>query len=485
MSRIVLASAEVLEYDAYPSSPQIITITSDADWVAEVPEWITVSPTSGNAGQTEVTISVNDNERDGLPDNPRKGTIRFKGRNLESVAAILIRQGGDKFRDPVDYTIDDMEAAEDETVVRLPGMVVTAVTGNGLIVTDGTQYAYITQPVEAVAVGDKVSIVGEKFHDNIGMAYVKGEKIAKEGTAAVPEKTPVDITSTLDQTNGKKYQYVTFVGDFDGTAVTVGESTCKAYLIDCLESLGVRNFGGHKIRVTGYFAGQASPVVNIIPAAVEDLGQNQVILFSEDFEWLSPWAIAGKDGNTPAGDTIGGNGTEAPKADQCKNEGRTATEELIARGYDFVSAHEYNDAKGKRDFALYLQQNYLKFNKTGNVDGKPYQEGLVLPPLKDIPANREIKISFDWCPQMQGDGMYDKTEMAVIVMNGDVETEIVAPGHSRADNSPYSWQNADLSLAGVELNEKTKIIIRNSNDAWAQKTAHRFYLDNIKIYYLP
>ena len=35
LSRAVLASVDVLEFEVSPSGPQIITITSDADWVAE------------------------------------------------------------------------------------------------------------------------------------------------------------------------------------------------------------------------------------------------------------------------------------------------------------------------------------------------------------------------------------------------------------------------------------------------------------------
>lgn len=487
LSRAVLASTELLVYDVEPSESQMILVTSDGDWVAEFPEWITVAPSSGKVGQTEVTISVTKNVRDNLPDNPRKAEVLFKGRNLESIARVLVRQNGDKLRDPVDYTIEAIASVEDETVVRLPEMTVVALTSNGFIATDGTSFTYVKEPATIVTVGQKVNIVGEKHSDSMHMTYMLGERISDAGTGTLPPVTPFDISSTLDQTEGNVYKYVTVTGDFDGTAITVSGMTNKVYLIDPLAELGLSKLNGHKIKLTGFYAGVAAPVVNVIPTDIEDLGQNQVIIYSEDFEWIAPWAIAGKDG-TPAGDTVGANGTEAPKADACTYNGKTAFEELTDRGYEFVSAHDYVDAKGKRDFALYLQQNYLKFNKTGNVDGKPFQEGIILPAMpvvKDVPAGVNLMISFDWCPQMQGDGMYDKTEMAVIVINGEEQIEIVAPGHSRADSSPYSWQNAVLDLSNVTINENTRLLIRNSNDAWAQKTAHRFYLDNIKVYYLP
>lgn len=485
MSRIVLASVDVLEYEALPTGPQIITITSDADWVAETPEWVSVSPSSGTAGRTEVEITVGDNLRDGSKDNPRRATVQFKGRNLESIAKVLIRQGGDKFRDPIDYTIEAMEAAEDETVVRLPNMIVTALTGSGFIATDGTDYVYVKEPAIAVEAGKKVSIVGEKFTDNMKMAYVLGERMVDEGAGSVTEQDPVDITESVDEIKGNKYRYVSVTGSYNGSAIEIKGKTNKVYTVDAADQLGMSQYIGHNINVTGYYAGAASPVVNIIPTKVEDLGMDMVLLFFEDFEWIEPWAQAGKDGSTPAGNTVGTNGksTEAPKADACKYNGKTAYDELIDRGYDFVSAHEFNDKDGKRDFALYLQQNYLKFNKTGNVNNKPYQEGLVLPAIDNIPDNVALKISFDWCPQKQGEGMFDKTEMAVIIVNGESSKEFKAPVHAWPDKADYSWTTADIDLEGAEITKDTKIIIRNTDDAWAQKSAHRFYIDNIKIYY--
>ncbi len=85
-------------------------------------------------------------------------------------------RGGDKFRDPVDYTIEDMEAAADETVVRLPNMIVTALTENGFVLTDGNDYAFVKESPNQVSVGDKVSVVGEKFTDGMRMAYIIGGK---------------------------------------------------------------------------------------------------------------------------------------------------------------------------------------------------------------------------------------------------------------------------------------------------------------------
>ena len=216
-----------------------------------------------------------------------------------------------------------------------------------------------------------------------------------------------------------------------------------------------------------------------------DTENEGAVLFEDDFEWLAPYAQAGKNGNgdPAAGDTVGTNGavSEAPKADACVVDGKSALEAMQEKGYDLVSAHGFVNDKDKQDIAFYLQQNYLKFNKTGNVNGKPYQEGLVLPALQHVPTDAEISVEFDWCPQQQGSGMYDLTKMAVIVVNGEEEVEFAAPEYTWPDGADYSWTHAVVPLTGATVNETTKLIIRNTNEAWVDTTAHRFYLDNVKV----
>lgn len=475
LSRAVLASVDILEYEALPEGPQIITVTSDADWVSEAPEWVTISPASGHAGQTEVEISVSENTRDAAVDNPRKTTIQFKGRNLWSIANVIVRQDGDKFRDPVDYTIEAMEVAEDETVVRLPNMIVTTVTGNGFIATDGTDYVYVKEPAIPVSVGKKVSIVGEKFTDEIKMAYVLGERMTDEGTAAVPEKTPVDITATLDNTNGKKYQYVTLTGDFDGTAITVGEMTCKAYPVDAPQNLELGKLGGHKIKVTGYFAGMASPVVNIIPAEIEDLGVNEIIYFFDDFEWLAPWAAAGKNGNgsPSAGDTIGDNNesAESPQisAKGMVVDGITAEKAMLDKGYSFYRVTPDSDNAGE---CIYLNRNYLKFGKTG------FQAGICFPSI-DVPSGESVVMEFDWSVQRKGNGNFDPVTLYVLVDNNGTETEFEIPTHTFAQNDAFKWIHVEVDLSSVTISKDSKISLKQRE--WKLTTANRWFLDNVKF----
>ena len=176
MSRAILASVDVLEYSTSPSGPQLITVTSDGDWTAEFPDWVTVSPTSGHAGRTEVEISVSENTREGLVDNPRKGNVVFKGRNLASNATVIVRQAGDKFRDPIDFTIETALAADDETIVKIPSLTVLTITGTGFVATDGNINVYVANAPFSVTVGQKLTVVGEKLTNDMKIPYIEGGK---------------------------------------------------------------------------------------------------------------------------------------------------------------------------------------------------------------------------------------------------------------------------------------------------------------------
>ena len=117
LSEAVLASANTLNFEAERAAEKIITIYADADWVTEIPDWVTVTPTEGT-GVMDVTVSVSENMRDGAMDNPRKAKLVFKGRTLASRAEVLVSQVGNKFRDIPEYQkIGDVIAVKRMPVV--------------------------------------------------------------------------------------------------------------------------------------------------------------------------------------------------------------------------------------------------------------------------------------------------------------------------------------------------------------------------------
>ena len=136
LSDAVLASVSSLTFEAQDTSEKIITVYADADWVTEIPDWVTVTPTEGT-GVMDVTVSVSENMRDGAMDNPRKAKLVFKGRTLASRAEVLVSQVGNKFRDIPEYQkIGDVIALDDEAAVKIPSALVMAVTNKGFIISD-------------------------------------------------------------------------------------------------------------------------------------------------------------------------------------------------------------------------------------------------------------------------------------------------------------------------------------------------------------
>ena len=164
IAKAVLASASSLSFAAEGAQPQMITVYSDAQWIADVPEWVTIEPATGS-GTTDVTISVSDNLRDGAVDNPRTADLVFKGSTLASQDIVSISQEGDKYRDVPESSISDVVSYPDGTVIIVPDAQVMALTVNGVVVSDGTSNLYVVTDPSSLAVGDKVSFSGDKSSD--------------------------------------------------------------------------------------------------------------------------------------------------------------------------------------------------------------------------------------------------------------------------------------------------------------------------------
>ncbi len=467
LSKAVLASAGTLNFEATGASEKIITVYADADWITEVPEWATVTPTSGT-GTMDVTISVTENIRGGAVDNPRKATVVFKGSTLASRAEVIISQEGDKYRDCQEYTLAELAALANETVVIVPQVTVTAVTTKGFIVSDGTVNIFM-QSSSAVSVGNEVSVKGTKLSDTHSLPYVACDEANVNATGGmVTYPTPTDITDKVDTYTSASRTFITVSGILNGNNVTVEGANYSVAVTDAPESLGIAPLNGHKVKVTGYFAGVAAPVVKLNAAAIEDHGIVEVIYFADDFEWLDPWSVAGGAGKTVETDNLS---ATAPQLPTPKVDDVSALAALLEKGYEFMRV---TPSSTNASECIYLQQNYLKFGKTG------YQAGIVLPKLEeDVPSGATAVLSFVWCPMRQGSGVIDPVNLIVIVTNGSNETTFDVPVAGWENGHRLEWIAAEVRLDGVTISKDTRITIRQTN--WQLSTANRWFLDNIKI----
>ncbi|MCM1477966.1 MAG: hypothetical protein NC045_08655, partial [Bacteroides sp.] len=297
VAKAVLASTGNLTYEATSAPGQIITVYSDATWTCEHPDWVTVEPETGS-GTTEVRITVADNLRDGTPDNPRKADVVFKGVTKASEAHVIVRQDGDKFRDVLPITIEQMEQNEEESVAIINNLTVVAPLSGAFIATDGTNNVYVTTN-ETKAAGDVVTVYGEKAVDSNNLSVVKADYFTDGGTAAT---LPAPVAITGADVDGKTFgnrQYLTVTGIVDGKNVNVdGAETIHVVVTDAAAGLDWGALNGHEVTLRGFYCGTASPAFNMIAESVDDLGIHEVIYYSEDFEWLEDWAVGAGVGKT-------------------------------------------------------------------------------------------------------------------------------------------------------------------------------------------
>lgn len=480
VAKAVLASAKTLTFDGIGADPQIITVYSDAQWEADVPEWISITPATGS-GTTEVTISVADNLREGTLDNPRKATLVFRGNTKPSRAEVTVRQLGDNYRDGKIYAGSEVADLEDEAYVQLQNLVVGAVLSGSCIASDDNGLNNVMISASAtLAKGDVIAVKGQKYTDSRTIAYVEGEFVdvtAKGQTVTYPE--PVDITDIVDTYTATGRQYIKVDGIVTDLALTVSEEAATKISMTPAAGVDLASANGHEVTLYGYYAGTAAPYINLQVVDYDDHGVLEYVYYADDFEWLEPWSSL-----APAGQTVETDNLDATAQQLATNKVNDVStyDALTAKGYEFPAICAASKSPRNPWQQTYLQRNYIKFGLTG------YYSGITLPSLSSLPKQGYTPIaSFDWCTMRQGSGTMDPTKLVLIVKNGDKEVQFEVPEHGLANGAKLEWIHVEIPLEGVDINADTRITVRNCDEQWpsADAGALRWFIDNIKIYNEP
>ena len=271
VAKAVMASANSLSFPGQEATEQIITVYSDAEWTADVPEWGSIEPTTGS-GTTDVTVSVGANMREGALDNPRTAELVFHGKTLKSRATVLVKQAGDKFRDVNEMKVSDAVSSEDGTVVIIKDAQVSALTSKGFVVANESSALYVLSS-EAVAVGDHLELYGSKGSESKLPALTVVDKVVVKSNTAFAYPEAKDITSGIDKYGATSREYVKVEGFLKGSTLTIeGAEVNKVNVIDPHSSLKLASVNSHNVVLYGYFAGLASPYVNLIVCKYDDKG---------------------------------------------------------------------------------------------------------------------------------------------------------------------------------------------------------------------
>lgn len=449
LARAIMTSVSGLQFDATGAEPQTITVYSDADWTVEAPEWVTVDVVNGTRTM-DVTVSVGDNLRDGALDNPKKDTIVFKGYNLLATAYVIVSQDGDKYRDVVPATISEVLSMKDEEVVVLDDVAVVALSSDGFVVNDGNESVFVSC-TEPVTVGDCVDVWGSKGTMNGVPAVTICDNLKIERNFAVVYPLVNDITATIDTYAPSKLEYVELAGSLDGVNVLV-EGATKVGALLAHSSVDLAALNGHNLIVRGFSFGATASLVNIIPVEIEDLGVNEIIYFTDNFDWVAELADA-----AGAGDSMGVDGDDSAKNAYTSVEG--FAELLASQGYEDL----FPSSK-----TIYLQKNYLKFSKGSNVNGIRF-------PAVAYGGTTNVVLTFDWGVHV-GSGGQDETELMIeIEGNGVVDRETFT--HTAGE---WVWQTETVTISGIDDN--SRIVLKPTTFVGEVSSGYyRWYLDNIKI----
>ena len=449
LARAIMTSVSGLQFAATGAEPQTITVYSDADWTVEAPEWVKVDVVSGTRTM-DVTVSVGDNLRDDALDNPKKDTIVFKGYNLLATAYVIVSQDGDKYRDVVPATISEVLSMKDEEVVVLDDVAVVALSSDGFVVNDGNESVFVSY-TEPVTVGDCVDLWGSKGTMNGVPAVTICDDLKIERNFAVVYPLVNDITATIDTYAPSKLEYVELAGSLDGVNVLV-EGATKVGALLAHSSVDLAALNGHNLIVRGFSFGSTASLVNIIPVEIVDLGVNEIIYFTDNFDWVAELADA-----AGAGDSMGVDGDDSAKNAYTAVEG--FAELLASQGYEDL----FPSSK-----TIYLQKNYLKFSKGSNVNGIRF-------PAVAYGGTTNVVLTFDWGVHV-GSGGQDETELMIeIEGNGVVDRETFT--HTAGE---WVWQTETVTISGIDDN--SRIVLKPTTFVGEVSSGYyRWYLDNIKI----
>lgn len=490
----IMTDKASLEFGVDDELTLSLTVYADAPWTVDCASWITVEPASGTAGETVLTVSVEPNIREELPDRPREAVITFVGRDSYADATVGVFQNGDKYRDLVDGTLAEAFAQAAETFVGVKDVQVVALTSDGFVVKDQADYSYVTA-TQTVEVGDKGSVYAYVSSFNGFPSLKNADKFTKTSNEAVDYSGAKDITTTLQEYAAEQIELVSIEGKLSSKKIELyyeeGEQpavrdSVVIELLNTHSSLKMSELDGWLVNAKGYVFGKSGNTVYMVPVVLEGIKSLEKVYFADDFEWIK-WATVDAVGNDDQSTGV----TNIWKADWADQ----FFAEFNRIGYQYlwstVGDKEYklgpeqapNPSVGK-DGSMYACKNYLKFGQSS------YNGALRLPALSSIEGKVNVQIDFDWCWQVTGANKPDIMTVSVETTDGKFEqtglalSEALESTQSQEDGESHlAWQHATVIL--TEASAQSVLTIRptyaDPNRQNPARNQNRWYLDNIKI----
>ena len=467
-----LLSESSLTFEAIGAEPQSLTIASDEAWFIDVDaDWITVDPTSGT-NTVDVTVSVTDNVANGAMAAPREGTLTIANNRGYSIRTVIY-QKGDNYLGVEEMPISKIFTLDDGLFAKVAEAQVVALTSDGFVATDESASIYVSYKGE-IAIGDKVSLAGEKV-TLYGNAALEAGGVTVKSNAEVTRPEPVDLLSNLDPSKANVVTYVTVEAGLLGHELKFEQSLPVAIkLLDPRAGVvDIESVNMHNISVKAYVLGLSDGELTLAVTDVQDNGINDSLnaYFYDDFSWMKSYIDAS---GVRVDDSVGDNNSGGEAPNLRSNDALSGLlKALTDKGYEDLNPNSK---------VIYAQKYYWKFGKTSTATVNN-NNGMILP-KQDFKGDELINVDldFDWAAHMTGSGNIDKVQI-VVELTGkgffDNGTQISDPFVTTQENGHLEWQHATVTAKGV--NNTTRFIIRPAEYASVTPDQQRWHLDNIKI----
>lgn len=467
-----LLSESSLTFEAIGAESQTLTIASDESWFIDVDaDWITVDPMSGT-NTVDVTVTVTDNVKNGAMDAPREGTLTIANNRGYSIRTVIYQEG-DNYLGVEEMPISKIFTLDDGLFAKVAEAQVVALTSDGFVATDESASIYVSYKGE-IAIGDKVSLAGEKV-TLYGNAALEAGGVTVKSNAEVTRPEPVDLLSNLDPSKANVVTYVTVEAGLLGHELKFEQSLPVAIkLLDPRAGVvDIESVNMHNISVKAYVLGLSDGELTLAVTDVQDNGINDSLnaYFYDDFSWMKSYIEAS---GVRVDDSVGDNNSsgEAPNL---------RSNDALSKLLDALTDRGYEDLNPKNK-VIYAQKYYWKFGKTSTATVNN-NNGMILP-KQDFKGDELINVDldFDWAAHMTGSGNIDKVQI-VVELTGkgffDNGTQISDPFVTTQEKGHLEWQHATVTAKGV--NNTTRFIIRPAEYASVTPDQQRWHLDNIKI----
>lgn len=467
-----LLSESSLTFEAIGAEPQSLTIASDEAWFIDVDaDWITVDPTSGT-NTVDVTVTVTDNVKNGAMDAPREGTLTIANNRGYSIRTVIYQEG-DNYLGVEEMPISKIFTLDDGLFAKVAEAQVVALTSDGFVATDESASIYVSYKGE-IAIGDKVSLAGEKV-TLYGNAALEAGGVTVKSNAEVTRPEPVDLLSNLDPSKANVVTYVTVEAGLLGHELKFEQSLPVAIkLLDPRAGVvDIESVNMHNISVKAYVLGLSDGELTLAVTDVQDNGINDSLnaYFYDDFSWMKSYIDAS---GVRVDDSVGDNNSGGEAPNLRSNDALSGLlKALTDKGYEDLNPNSK---------VIYAQKYYWKFGKTSTATVNN-NNGMILP-KQDFKGDELINVDldFDWAAHMTGSGNIDKVQI-VVELTGkgffDNGTQISDPFVTTQEKGHLEWQHATVTAKGV--NNTTRFIIRPAEYASVTPDQQRWHLDNIKI----